>query len=267
MDPFTLRVILSFIVGGSYAATLIWASETFGSKIGGILTGIPTTVLIGLTFIALTSDNASGNASGNAAAHEAALIIPAMVGVSLVLVYAFTQFIHLGSEIALVVSIGIWAVVALCFVNLHLANISINIAVGIGLMAITKLAMRHYPHSLTSSARVLRRTYAVRVIAAGSVVAGAVIVARVAGPIWGGVFAAFPATFVSTLYMLSKAQGPDFAKAVAKQLPLANGSTLSFAVIFYLLIIPTGLVTSVLAGIFGSLVYTLSLLKLSNHNT
>ena len=259
MDPFTIRVILSFIIGGLYAATLIWVSEKYGSKVGGILTGIPTTVFIGLTFIALTA--------GDAAAHKAALIIPAMVGVSLVLVYSFTQLIKLGVEIALAIAIGIWAVVALIFVNSSLSNLAINIAIGIGLLSLAKIAMNKYPHNLVGSSQVLRRTYLVRVIAAGTVISGAVVIAKFAGPIWGGVFAAFPATFVSTLYMLSKAQGSDFAKAVARQLPLANGSTLSFAVIFYLLIIPAGLLLSVSAAIVGSLLYALILLRLNTRKT
>jgi uncharacterized membrane protein (GlpM family) len=256
MDPFTIRVILAFMIGGLYVATLIWISEKYGSKIGGILTGIPTTVFIGLTFIAITA--------GDMAAHKAALIIPAMVGVSLVLVYSFTQLLKFGIEKALAIAIVIWAVVTFCVVNLHVSSLAINIAIGVSLMAIAKVAMKHYPHDLVGSTKVLRRTYLVRVVAAGSVIAGAVVVARVAGPIWGGVFATFPATFVTTLYILSKAQGPEFVKAVARQLPLANGSTLSFAVIFYLLIIPAGLKVSVLAAIAGSLIYTFLLMRISS---
>lgn len=255
MDPFIARVVLSFVIGGFYAATIIWISEKYGSKIGGILTGVPTTVLIGLIFISLTG--------GNAAAHQAALIIPAMVGVSLVLVYAFTQFLKLGAEIALVAAISIWCLVTAFCVYLNLSNLIVNTVIGIVLMGVARVATKHYPHNLIGTSRILRRTYAVRIIGAGSVIAGAVIMARVAGPVWGGVFAAFPATFTTTLYMLNKAQGPEFAKAVARQLPLANGSTLIFSVIFYLLILPVGLVPSVLAGALGSLLYAYSLLKLS----
>lgn len=140
----------------------------------------------------------------------------------------------------------------------------VNVLIGTILMGIAKFAMKEYPHNLKAESKVLRRTYAVRIIGAGSVIAGAVIIARVAGPVWGGVFAAFPATFVTTLFILSKAQGPVFAKAVARQLPLANGSTLTFAVIFYLLIIPAGLFLSVVAGIVGSLSYSTMLIKLSD---
>lgn len=200
----------------------MWVSEKFGSKIGGILTGIPTTVFIGLTFIALTT--------GNTAAHQAALIIPAMAGVPLVLVYSFMQLLKMRAEVALGLAIGIWFATALLFVRVHISSIAINVAIGITLLALAKVATQNYPHDLKAPASVLRRTYIARAIGAGSVIAGSVIIARLAGPIWGGVFAAFPATFVTTLFVLSNAQGPDFAKAVARQLPLANGSTLSFAI-------------------------------------
>lgn len=256
MDLFIGRVLLSFVVGGTYAATLIWISEKYGTKVGGILTGIPTTVLIGLAFISITA--------GNEAAHKAALIIPAMVGVSLILVYSFTRLLQLGTKLALLIAIAIWLTFAIIFVNLKLTHLLVNTLVGLTLFAITKIAMAKYPSNLKANSSTLRRTYLLRIIGAGSVIAGAVIMARIAGPVWGGVFAAFPATFVTTLYVLSKAQGPDYAKAVARQLPLANGSTMTFAVIFYLLIIPTNLAISIIVAISGSLIYAFGLLKLSN---
>ena len=243
-------------MGGLFTATIIWISEKYGSKVGGILTGVPTTVLVGLTFISLTT--------GSAAAHKAALIIPAMVGVSLVLVYSFTRFLNRGSEIAMMIAIIIWLMFALVFVNLNLTQLLVNVLIGTILMGLAKFAMKDYPHNLKAGSKVLRRTYAIRIIGAGTVIARAVVIARVIGPVWGGVFAAFPATFVTTLYILSKAQGPVFTKAVARQLPLANGSTLTFAVIFYLLIIPTGLLLSVLVGMIGSLLYSTLLIKLSD---
>lgn len=256
VDTFIWRVVLSFIVGGLFTATIIWISEKYGSKVGGILTGVPTTVLVGLTFISLTA--------GNEAAHKAALIIPAMVGVSLILVYSFTRLLNLGPEFAMTIAIIIWLIFALFFVNLNLTHLLVNVLIGTTLMGIAKFAMKDYPHNLKAGTKVLRRTYAVRIIGAGSVIAGAVVIARIAGPVWGGVFTAFPATFVTTLYILSNAQGSVFTKAVARQLPLANGSTLTFAVIFYLLIIPAGLCLSVLAGIMGSLLYSTLLIKLSD---
>lgn len=255
MDPFIWRVILSFIVGGSYAATLMWISEKYGTKVGGILTGIPTTVFIGLVFIALTSSKQT--------AHDAAAIIPAMTGVSLILVYCFTRLMILRTPVALAAAVATWLLVAISLVRLHIQNIWLSVSIGIALFALTYRGMHKYPHNLKAAGQTFRRTYAARIIAAGSVIACAVVMARAAGPVWGGVFAAFPATFVTTLYMLRQAQGTNFAQAVARQLPLANGSTLLFAVIFYLLVLHTSIALTALLAATGSLCYAFALVKFS----
>ena len=42
-DVFLFKLLLSFVVGGCYIAAMLWVSERFGSKIGGILIGLPLT--------------------------------------------------------------------------------------------------------------------------------------------------------------------------------------------------------------------------------
>ncbi len=253
MDPFVLRVILSFIVGGLYVAFIIWLSEKFGSKIGGIIGGVPTTALISIIFIGLTA--------GHTAAQRAALIVTPMVATTLILVYVYTRFLFMRSEIALLLALLVWFFIALMFVKLKLTNLKINVAIAITGMALTAYGVRNYPKNLKVLTRVLRKTYAVRVVTAGSVIASAVIAARIAGPVWGGIFSSFPASFVSTLYMLNRSQGPEFTKAVARQLPISNGGTLTFAALFYLLILHIGLPASVIIGVAGSALYVLLLLK------
>src|SRR3989338_7591097 len=81
MDLFFVKLILSFIVGGSWLAFTLWISEKFGSKIGGIIIGLPSTTLVSLLFIAWTQDSS--------AAVAAVVIIPAVTAVSLIFSYAF----------------------------------------------------------------------------------------------------------------------------------------------------------------------------------
>ena len=56
MDLFWIKLILSFFIGGTYIAFTIWIAEKFGSKIGGIILGLPSTTLVSLIFIAWTQD-------------------------------------------------------------------------------------------------------------------------------------------------------------------------------------------------------------------
>ena len=44
-DVFLFKLLLSFVVGGCYIAAMLWVAERFGSKIGGILIGLPSNLL------------------------------------------------------------------------------------------------------------------------------------------------------------------------------------------------------------------------------
>src|SRR6185437_15423911 len=73
-DLFTLKLCLSFFVGGLYVVIATVFADKFGSKIGGLISGLPSTVLFGLLFIAWTQNTQ--------AAVDATTPIPAVVGVA-----------------------------------------------------------------------------------------------------------------------------------------------------------------------------------------
>lgn len=256
MDPFALRVIASFVVGGLYIGTIIAISERFGTKIGGILAGLPTTALIALIFIGLTS--------GNTTAQQAAVVVPAIEAPVFVFVYVFTRLMSKGRQIALSLAIAIWFLFALLFVRLHIHNILLTTCIGLTGLMIFSFVFRNYPKNLKSTIRPPKILHVIRVLAGGTVIATAVIAAHVSGPVWGGVFSTFPATFASTLYMLHKSQGPEFTKALARQLPLSAISIILFAVLFYFIIGSHGLFISVTASMAGSLLYAFALAKSKN---
>ena len=80
---FAIKVILSFIVGGTWVSGVIWLSEKLGSRVGGAIAGIPSTILISLIFINLTQ--------GPADAREALTIVPLMFSASLIYAFVFMK--------------------------------------------------------------------------------------------------------------------------------------------------------------------------------
>jgi len=55
MDPaFWLKLSLSFIVGSLWVTLTTMSAERFGSKVGGLIGGLPSTVVIALLFIGFT---------------------------------------------------------------------------------------------------------------------------------------------------------------------------------------------------------------------
>ncbi|OGB63234.1 MAG: hypothetical protein A2Y94_07570, partial [Caldithrix sp. RBG_13_44_9] len=51
---FLTRVLLSFLIAGSWIAIATLLTERLGSKLGGLITNLPSNILISLIFIALT---------------------------------------------------------------------------------------------------------------------------------------------------------------------------------------------------------------------
>jgi hypothetical protein len=61
-----------------------------------------------------------------------------------------------------------------------------------------------------------------RAAISGTVVAFAVFMSKVAGPLAGGIFATFPAVFLSNLIISYRTSGADFASAMAKSLMVSG---------------------------------------------
>ena len=61
-----------------------------------------------------------------------------------------------------------------------------------------------------------------RGVGAGSLVLISVFLSQIGGPVLGGIAAAFPAVFTSTLIILKKSRGTEFSRAVTKPLVLSG---------------------------------------------
>ena len=56
MDGFVLRVVASFVVAGVWIGAATMISERYGSKVGGLVGNLPSTVVVSFIFITLTQD-------------------------------------------------------------------------------------------------------------------------------------------------------------------------------------------------------------------
>jgi Ca2+/H+ antiporter len=75
MDPsFFYNLVLSFVVGSTWVTLTNVIAEKYGSKIGGFIGGLPSTVVVALLFIALTQTTP--------AAIEATTIMPVAQGLN-----------------------------------------------------------------------------------------------------------------------------------------------------------------------------------------
>src|SRR3990167_9949779 len=119
-DPFFLKLFLSFIIGGVWVILVTISADKLGSKIGGLISGLPSTLLFGLFFIGWTQSAQ--------AASEATTIIPLINGISALYLCSFIYFIRrINIFITLSVSLIIWLLLSLIVILLKIDNILVSL--------------------------------------------------------------------------------------------------------------------------------------------
>lgn len=254
---FTFKVVLSFLVGGSYVAGVIWLSERLGSWVGGAVAGLPSTILISLIFIAITS--------GPKTTQTAVAIVPFMFFATLIYAVIFLEATIKFKKLkrhpgAIFVASIAWLLAALIVKSL--ANIPFFVLVTISLVGL--FAFRYWFRRFATTKPIKiplpRYIHLLRFLVGGAVIAAAVLAARFLGPVWGGIISSFPAMIGSILYFLNKSQGEVFLKGFLRRLPLGYISSLIFIILVYTTITNLPIFLSFIIAMAGSLFYTFILI-------
>jgi MFS family permease len=208
-----LHILVSFGVGSIWIALTTVLAEKYGSKIGGFIGGLPSTAAVSLFFIGLTQSPES--------AAQAATVFPlsyAFTGLFLVL-YALLW--RLGFLSALLLSLSAWFGLSSFVVVFRLENYPLSVGAYILFFVVAVYLLEHRM-KLPSTGRETLRFSLVQVLGragfGGGVVAFAVFMSMIGGPVAGGVFSAFPAAFVSILVISYKTKGLPFSRAMTKPL-------------------------------------------------
>jgi len=225
-DPFLIKLILSFIVGGLWIMLVSVLIEKLGTKIGGIIGGLPSIAWVSLFFIGLTQ--------GTKAASMATTRVPLMVGVSSLFLILLMKLIEKKYLYAMTLGLFFWSSVALVITLLNFNSFEISVVVWILLISICyylvtrkfTIKSRGKIHITYSFKQILGRAFF-----AGSLVAFAVLLSRIGGPVFGGIFASFPALYISTFSIAYHTHGIDFTRSLAKSLVVSGMTTTAIYVI------------------------------------
>lgn len=214
---FWLKLSLSFAVGSLWVTLTTLSAERYGSRIGGLIGGLPSTALVSLLFIGFTQTPQ--------AAAEAATVIPLVQAINAVFVVVYLRFMWRGLAFGLGSALLAWFVLTSILVASGLRSIWLSVAGWLLLAAVCYLAVERWM-KVPSQGRV-RASYApaqiaYRALFGGTVIAFAVLMGKLGGPVYGGVFATFPAMFFSTLAVTYRTGGADFSRAVAKSLMISG---------------------------------------------
>jgi hypothetical protein len=257
---FAARVFLSFLIGGTYVAGIVWVSEKLGSRIGAAVTGLPSTILVGLAFIAVLQ--------GTEAAQTALKLVPLMFTATLIYAILFIAGLKLArsafqNTFAILLGTLGWLLTVLVIrTAIHLPFALIAVA-SVCSLFIFWLAFKQLSHDVHTRVILPKSAHLIRFLIGGFVIAGAVIASHYSGPAWGGIIASFPGMLGVILYFVNKSQGIKFAEGFLKSLPLSYFGSFTFIVVVYATITRITPLMSFILGLLSAMSYMLVMLKLT----
>jgi hypothetical protein len=207
------KILLSFLTGGALVAGCTLAAERFGTNVGGVVGGFPSTIAVTLLFVAIVI-------SPQAAA-EATDMVPLVLAFNAALLVCFAATVRRGLLLGIATALSLWGVLVLGALALGATDFTGSILVFVPSL----LLGHHILHKrlrvpVCGGQRVPLTAVAVlaRAVFSGTVIAAAVWLSKICGPVVGGVFSVFPAVFVTTLIIASRSRGAEFARALTRPL-------------------------------------------------
>ena len=214
---FWFKLALSFIVGSLWVTLTTLCAERFGSKVGGLIGGLPSTVVIALLFIGFTQ-------SPQVAA-QATTIMPFAQGLKGLFVLTFMLLIQRGLWAGLLGALLVWFIQSTLLYLLDIQAFWISLIGWLLLLVFCYGVIEKWMK--ISSQDKLQISYPPsqliwRALFGGAVIATAVFMGKLGGPLLGGIFGSFPAMFLSTLVITYNTGGSDFSRSVGKSLLISG---------------------------------------------
>lgn len=212
-DLFYFKLILAFAVGSTMVTLATVAAERLGSKIGGLIGGIPSAVAISLFFIAYTETPEL--------ASEATSTIPLTMGLNGLFLVVYVGLARWGAWIAMAGALLFWFALASLVILLNFNSFLLSLLFFILSLVGSYLILEKRYH-LPSTEKILVRYTPIQILSralfSGAMISSAVYSSRVGGPVWGGIMAPFPTIYISTLIIMANSKGVEFSRRVAKPL-------------------------------------------------
>ena len=214
---FFLKVALSFLVGGLFVTVCTVAAERFGSAIGGIIGGFPSTVVVTLFFIGLVESPQ--------VASRATEIVPLIVGFNGLYLVIYAAFARWGFTVGLGMAFLVWGTLSYFAVRVAPIGFAVSLVCYLLLLLLTYFIFQRLLHVTLFAGRNVSFSpvqLSLRALFSGGIIALAVWLSKVSGPTIGGMLAVFPAAFTSTLTIAYKTRGLEFSRALTKPLMISG---------------------------------------------
>jgi len=254
MDPFIVKVILSLIIGIVWVVVSTYIAERVSGKLGGLIVGLPSTAVISLLFVGLTQ--------GTSAALTASMIVPYSSGLYCFFFITYLLLTKKSFEIGFFGSLFVWLVFAFFASTFPPKNLLQSIILGLILITLTifwAVKNIHIKHKFIPK-KIISSPLWLKAVMTGTIIASIVIISKIAGPKWGGIFATFPALTISTILITVKSGGVEFTRLIAKNVLISTTTTVSlFAILCYFLYPILGVILGTVFAYFGLLIISIPL--------
>lgn len=249
---FLFKLLISFIIGSLWITGSTILAEKLGPKVGGVIAGMPSTIVIGLFFIGWTQTPFI--------AAQSAVIVPIAQGISALYVLIYVYLVRRNFLLSILVSLCMWFVLAVGLVFFKFNNFALSLLGYALLLCISYLLMQYVLH--IKSIRGQNYHFSIsnvifRAMLSGTIIVLTVTFARLGGPLVGGAFASFPAVFTSTMIISYRSQSSAFSSGVMKILMLSGTTNVTvYATAIKFLYPLFGLIGGTLSSFLISLVST-----------
>jgi len=251
-----LQIVLPFVLSALIVILITIIAEKYGTKVGGIIGTLPTTIIIAYVFIALNQ--------GIVFASDSVAVVPAEMGVNLVFICVFAVLAYRSTVIALFGSFFVWIILSgiLLFLNMHYIYLSIVIFT-VSIIS-TFIVLEKKFKIKSQGKRIVHYTplkILLRGILTGTIITISVLLSNV-GEVLSGIFTVFPAILSSTMLITVKEHGPDFSAGIAKSMIFGSPSVMSYAASIHFLYPIYGIFRGSIFSLMVSVILTLIIFKL-----
>jgi len=258
MDIILYQLFLPFILSAIIVVIIMFIAEKYGTKLGGILGTLPSTIVIALIFLAI-------NQNINFAS-ESAAVIPAELGINVLFLVIFAILINKSLQFAFFVSLSVWILLSFLIFIINLNSIYISVSIYL-ISLISALIILKKKKKIKSIKNIdfhyNKKKIAIRGIVAGIVISIAILLSNI-GAIISGIFSVFPAIIISTMLISYREYGPNFAAGMAKSMIIGISSVTAYAVAVHFLYPIYNIILGSILSYFASLSITFMLLAIRN---
>ena len=256
MNDLLFQVVIPFVLSAAIVIIIMFIAERYGTKTGGILGTLPSTIVIAFIFIAINKDVDFASRS--------AAVVPAELGINIIFLFLFALLVHRSTAIAFTISLTMWALLSSLLFVFHMENIFVSLAIYVVSLIFTFILLervKKIPSASNAKVHYTPTKIAIRGLLAGAIIAIAVSLSNIS-EILSGIFSVFPAILSSTMLISVREHGPDFAAGLAKSMILGISSVLVYATAIHFLYPVYDILLGTISAYAIAFVLTITIFKL-----